>query len=727
METIAPRYMMLMAKKVQAMHPKIPFYSSATCDVITNGADLGPAYWVKNLVSPVKFSTAVDNILGSIVAPKVFVEIGPHSALAGPIRQTLHRFKSNDEYVNTLTRGHDSYGELLKAIGELWLTDFQLDLEAIIGDGKFLTDLPLYPWHYEEPLWYESRLSKEWRLRQFPHHDILGSRIIESTDQDPSWRNILRLDVVPWIKEHEVAGDIVFPGVGYICMAGEAIRQLTGSTDFTARRIHIKAALVMHQGKDSELITQLQRAPITNAVDSKWYNFSVSSFNKGTWVKHVFGQVAAGTEYPRALPHLGPLPRVLSRRAWYRKMKVMGLEYGSRFMGLTNMSAHPIERKTIATVVNDIREGESTYAVHPVSLDCLLQAIVPATFNGLTRRFKHLGIPTYIEEIYVRPPPSSEMTIQARADEEPKAALSGDVTAMSEGQLVIELKGLQMSAIGDIEDAAGQDPHAAVELEWKEDLNLMDTSALIHQANDRSELHKKLDRFASACMLETAERLQGKQPTRVHLSQYFKWLKEIAEEILQDRYAGLVKGDGLIRASIEKRREIVETLYAELQDTEASATATAIYRIFNSSREIFTGETDELGLLLDDGVLNQLYDFMQNSEYAAFLDLLAHRKPNMKILEIGAGTGGTTATILPALQSAYGERMYLSYTYTDISSGFFPGAKQRFNAFPAMDYAVLDISKDPLEQGFEPETFDLVIACNVRLLYFGKETEERDC
>lgn len=84
MESVAPHYMLLMAKNVHAMDPKIPFYSSATCDLITDGASLGPAYWVKNLVSPVKFSTAANNILESIVAHKMFVEIGPHSALAGP-------------------------------------------------------------------------------------------------------------------------------------------------------------------------------------------------------------------------------------------------------------------------------------------------------------------------------------------------------------------------------------------------------------------------------------------------------------------------------------------------------------------------------------------------------------------------------------------------------------------------------------------------------------------
>ena len=85
----------------------------------------------------------------------------------------------------------------------------------------------------------------------------------------------------------------------------------------------------------------------------------------------------------------------------------------------------------------------------------------------------------------------------------------------------------------------------------------------------------------------------------------------------------------------------------------------------------------------------------------------------MKILEIGAGTGGTTSTILPHLQSAYGERLYGTYTYTDISAGFFVAANQRFKNVPGMEYAVLDVTKDPLEQGFNAESFDLIVACNV--------------
>lgn len=693
MEAIAPHYMSLMVKKIHPTSSQVPFYSSVSCDSSPDHILLGPEYWVRNLLSPVRFSTAVGKILETIETPKVFVELGPHSALAGPIRQILAKHKSKDGYTNTLSRGKDSQAELLKSIGELWLVDYPVNLSAIVGKGDFLTDLPLYPWHYEETMWYESRLSKEWRLREYPHHDILGSRILESTDQNPSWRNILRLDVVPWIKEHEVASDIVFPGVGYICMAGEAIRQLTGSTDFTARRVHIKTALVMQQGNDMEVVTQLQLVPLTNVLDSDWYNFSVSSCQKGIWIKHVHGQVSAGSEHPRVVPDCGDLPRKLSRQTWYRKMRAMGLNYGSRFMGLNDMTAHPIQRKLSASITNDIREGESTYAVHPVTLDCLLQALIPTSFNGLTRRFKHLAIPTYIEEIYVRPPKSNEMTIHAVADAQNQAGLSRDVFALCQGQVVIDMQGVQMSALGDSDDAAGQDPHAAVELLWKEDLRLVDASKLIQRDKDRTQLHSKLDNFAVACMLETVNKLSDIRPTRLHLSHYLTWLR--------DHTANMSATDD------------ISSLYAELANTEASFTATAIYRIMTSCQGIFTGEIDELSLLLEDGVLTELYNFMQNSRYSDFIDLAGHEKPNLKVLEIGSGTGGTTATILPDLKSAYGERMYNTYTFTDISPGFFPGAKDRFKEYPGMEYAILDISKDPLEQGFVAGQYDLIIACNV--------------
>nr|AAY00026.1 SA1_PKSB [uncultured bacterial symbiont of Discodermia dissoluta] len=81
----------------------------------------------------------------------------------------------------------------------------------------------------------------------------------------------------------------------------------------------------------------------------------------------------------------------------------------------------------------------------------------------------------------------------------------------------------------------------------------------------------------------------------------------------------------------------------------------------------------------------------------------------LRVLEVGAGTGGTTASVLPALPKGR-----FDYVYTDISAGFFAGADERFGpSCPSIEYRVLDIETDPAEQGFRAHTFDLVIAANV--------------
>ncbi len=81
----------------------------------------------------------------------------------------------------------------------------------------------------------------------------------------------------------------------------------------------------------------------------------------------------------------------------------------------------------------------------------------------------------------------------------------------------------------------------------------------------------------------------------------------------------------------------------------------------------------------------------------------------LRILEIGAGTGSATAAILPEFPEGRYE-----YTYTDISAGFFAEAESRFGGAEAsINYRVLDIEKDPVEQDFDRHGYDLVIASNV--------------
>lgn len=691
-------------------YPRVPFFSSVTGRTLEVHEQLDAQYFTRNLISPVLFSTAVNSILEAMPQSKLFLEIGPHSALAGPIRQIFRHKGVNDEYVSVLERSKNSRSGFLKAIGELWLYNLVPNLEKVVEKGQFLTDLPLYPWHYEEPLWVESRLSREWRFREFPHHDLLGLRVSESTDVNPSWRNILRLDTVTWIKEHVISGQIILPAVSYVCMAGEAIRQLSGTVDYTVQDLDIKTACVLHQGQDVEVLTQLQRLPIMNAVDSVWYTFSVFTMHENVWTTHATGRVRPGTENPRVFIEEEDCVRELSSRKWYQKLRSIGYDYGPRFLGLKNLKAHPTKTISVAKVANDNRPGESQYNIHPTTFDLMLQLMFQAHSNGLPRNLKNSQIPVFIKEVYVSPL-ASEMDLRATQYPDVKIIVKGDIVGTVNGEVVVEMLGVECAVLGDLDDTTGKDLHAGVELEWKADLNLVDSSALIKPIQFWSDMHDIGEKFGAACMLEARDRLEGFVPEQEFFKYYLEWLRTITQADYEGSQG--VNFAPLRGMSREDRRQLILELYGVLKETDLEPMATAVHRVLESCEDIITGVIDNFDALLYNNVLTRLYDATQTANYAAFMDLLSHMKPNLKILEVGAGIGGTTGLVLPWLKSAYGERMYFSYTYTDISSGFFVSAKDRFKDYPGLEYTVLDISEDPAAQGFEAGSFDLIIAANV--------------
>ena len=79
-----------------------------------------------------------------------------------------------------------------------------------------------------------------------------------------------------------------------------------------------------------------------------------------------------------------------------------------------------------------------------------------------------------------------------------------------------------------------------------------------------------------------------------------------------------------------------------------------------------------------------------------------------RILEVGAGTGGTSATLLPLLDPEQS-----AYVFTDVSDLFLMRARERFAAFPFVSFGKFDLEKDIETQGFALHSFDAIVAANV--------------
>jgi len=135
--------------------------------------------------------------------------------------------------------------------------------------------------------------------------------------------------------------------------------------------------------------------------------------------------------------------------------------------------------------------------------------------------------------------------------------------------------------------------------------------------------------------------------------------------------------------------------------------------------QVMTGAADPLQLLFPGGSLATAEKLYQESPsakaYNAFVQQviavalagLTEGQP-LRVLEIGAGTGGTTAFVLSELPADRTD-----YVFSDISPLFTTRAAQKFGGYPFVRYQLLDIEQEPLSQGFEAHQFDLILAANV--------------
>lgn len=674
------------------------FVSSVTGKPVQSAAEFGPDYWCRNFTSPVLFYSAVSTILASGLSNPTFIEVGPHSALSG----ALHDIASETgpvPYIPILVRGTHAYASVLRTAGRLFQST-SVELSTLCR-GATLGDLPPYQWQYDGRFWSESRVSRNSRFRQFPHHDILGSKIPDGNDTEPLWRSLVYLENVPWLRDHVVDDKIVFPRGSYIPMVGEAIRQLTGDNDFSLRHVTFIEEPTLHDSQPMEILTQFRPSPT-----SEWYDFTITSQFEGTWTKLCTGQARGGRHFPQDITCLTPGPRKVKAEALNRSTKRAGANYGPRFRVMDQISTSVTAPEATAEVM-DVREKmDSNYTIHPCTVSSILQLFNVAKAEG--RSFNRLAVPTYIGELYVRSS-SGPIAVQSTVTDTKGGTFFGDTAGFCDSELVFAFRRVGLSQTEKRNDR-GPDPHAGARLVWQPDIDQVDVNGLIRPTPGMSDSLALVEELALACIIES-----GKQScsdlSAPHYTKYHQWLSQQRQRAEQGEYESVSSCKDVASMTSLDRTRHIDRLHERALQTNGGHVATAIMRIYHETGAIFNGHADSLSLLMKDNLLTAVYGF-KLCEFGDFFRVLSHNRPCMRVLEIGAGTGGVTATILRAMHGPHNERLYERYVYTDISPGFFDGAQERFSVYDGIDYRPLDITADVSAQGFDA-SYDLIIASNV--------------
>ena len=258
------------------------------------------------------------------------------------------------------------------------------------------------------------------------------------------------------------------------------------------------------------------------------------------------------------------------------------------------------------------------------------------------------------------------------------------------------------------------------------------------EADDRAALLADLEHLSHTYALATLDRLGWQREVGASVDsedlrqrlnvgdEHVRLFRRLLE--MQVRTGVLTEADGGFVVAVGSEDPLPEGL-ADDPDAQAGrmlaqyAHGTNEIGLFRRSADalpdVLRGEADALTLLFSSGeptaadlylkapVARAANRLLADTIAALLAELPAGRR--LRVIEVGAGTGSATASVLPELpEGGY------DYVYTDISAGFFSEAESRFGGSEAaIDYRVLDVEKEPVEQGFDLHGYDLVIASNV--------------
>ncbi|KAI1779417.1 ketoacyl-synt-domain-containing protein [Hypoxylon cercidicola] len=404
--------------------------------------ELCPAYWLRNMVSPVLFADAMHQMVKGDEKPSMIIELSPHSSLQGPVQQILdaEKLKQRPSYISVLRRHKNAAVTLLEAVGKIWVHGCNVAMpwaimrNVQVEQPKLLVDLPKYPWNHDNVYWHESHLSRANRFQVHGRYDLVGRPTIDSTPFQPRWRGFFRLSENPWIQDHQVQNTIIYPAAGMITMVFEAAKQLASENfsgiEITQFRIH-KAMIIPPTLRGLEyalnLNTQTDRASAQSvesslpSASSTRFQFSIYSkpLDK-PWEEHCTGFVAIHyhppAEGPRTEHHV--LRERLSRteerfqtyfdaknssdesvipRQLYETLDVIGMNYGPLFRNICSL------QKRDNTCVSVIRipdtksvmpaNFEYSHTIHPATLDSIFQTAFAISSEPM--------VPSFIGGIYV--------------------------------------------------------------------------------------------------------------------------------------------------------------------------------------------------------------------------------------------------------------------------------------------------------------------------------------
>ena len=735
------------AASVIAHQPNIPVAWNLTGGIALPGGAPDATYWRRHLREPVQFAAGMSNLRNS--GHRVFLELGPHPVLAALAARDVEDLNSENMpvFIGSLRRGHNDWAEMSDALGKLFVEGVGINWKQTLPTPRQKTvSLPTYPFQRSR-FWIESRSRVDSpSLLSSATSSIAGT---QTEAEGLFFETILSSQSHDWLADHVVHGSTLVAGPVYLSMAIDAAIRALGIADWSINNFAIDHALRL----DTQPLlveTRLGKEPdgrVTFTISSR-----AQSSSDATWTQHATGELTShavnfadhADDIEADATKLQPINLAALHLS---KLESLGIQLAGRFRTLDRL--HIENGSVIARLT--LPEGLLPLAVpfaDPGLLDGVLQAAgasLPQKENGESPLFFLTGIEQV--ELAVALPSTIWCRANLRAPQGRRRQIVDATIYDNNGCQIGVITGIQLTrADGDRTNVPNQ-----YEIQWQSAPARQSAAAFLHSpesVNDAlitafSDLAAEHDLRSYDATLPILDKISFAYVSKAFrdlgfdetLNRRFNAKEEanrlsVAQgqaplfgrllQILVDENVLSTDGDEFWPVSQCPRHDPANMCQDALESLGGNCTELSILqRCGNDLAGVLRGQKDALDLLFPGGSLKEARQLYVEAPFArtfngALAELLRqvtktvpdhHR---IRILEIGAGTGGSTGSILSALAGRE-----IDYVFTDVTPHFLDAAAKTFSNVAGFSTDILNIENDPASQGQELGSFDIVVAANV--------------
>jgi len=756
------------AGRIAFREPQIPIVSNLTGAFAHPRQMESADYWREHSRRPVRFAESLETLHAA--GYRHFLEIGPHPVLSMLGQGCLA--DPQVIWHHAMARGKDDHREILRCLGSLYVNGAAVQWRQVGEPAGPRLHLPTYPFQRRAYWLERSaaRAAVPDPGRPEPGgHPLLGRELFSPEMNSRVFEAWLGCDRPAFLRQHRIFGQWIMPTPAYLEMA-MAAAESAGMHDpsenggWVLADVQISEALKLPEGEPVRVQTLISNGAASEGLTCRFFSGAPSP-NGVEWRRKAQCRIlkpAAGEALPARLDLAtiqSRCPVKIAAQHYYRGVQGLGLDFGAAFQGLQAIWKGAGEALGEMILPGQLEPESAHYRIHPALLDAcfhLLGAALPEEMPG--QAFLLIGIGRV--RLYRKPPGRFwNLTRLHAAGGVQRESIGGDITLFDQdGAVIAQCDNLLLRRTrAEALEAAVRPREADVlyRLAWVPRalplLTRADWAArLIRPADLAPRLSADLKRYGDQNGLWVYAELLP-QLDRWCLAAIVRMLRTGAETGLAGNFT---PGDlaGALRA-LPRYTRLLNRLCATLEEegflvregpglrigcepleTDAAVSPEALLKRFPSCaaeiemtvrcaehlHEVLSGACDPLELLFPRAEVQTAEHIYERSPYArsynaVIADALAAETAarhaagaNVRVLEIGGGTGGTTAHVLGRLDPHQDH-----YTFSDISPLFVARAGQKFRAYAGVDFRVLDIESDPEEQGFAAQAFDIVIAANV--------------